>query len=103
MAMTNGRSSFGSDSDRSENGTASAFTLAVSRERVTSRRRRARKDRRRRADWVVNRSRRQKARTLAVCAGALLLMALGLYFGLAHQESSGPVESAGPIGAAVIV
>jgi len=52
---------------------------------------------------VVFRSRRQKVRTLAVCAGTLLLMALGLYLGLAHQESTGPLESAAPIGAAGLV
>jgi transcriptional regulator GlxA family with amidase domain len=52
---------------------------------------------------MVTQSRRQKVRTVAVCAGTLLLMALGLYLGLAHQESTGSLESAAPIGAAGIV
>jgi hypothetical protein len=97
-AMTNGHSSVGGDSDRSDHGTVSPRTLEVLRKRGT-RRRRARQDRRRSAAWVVGRSRRRTVRTFAVCVGALLLMALGLYFGLAHQESSGPVESAAPLGA----
>ena len=101
--MTDGQSSVGRDSASSGDRTASSFTVQDLRERVTSRRRRARRDRRQSAKWVVNRSRRQKVRTLAVCAGALLLMALGLYFGLAHQESGAPVESTAPMGAVSIV
>ena len=37
---------------------------------------------------IASRSRREKVRTLAVCTGALLLMALGLYFGLSRQEAA---------------
>jgi hypothetical protein len=36
----------------------------------------------------VVRSRNRWVRTLALCTGVLLLMALGLYFGLARQESA---------------
>ena len=49
---------------------------------------RRRLEQRQNAKWVANRSRRQKVRTVAVCAGALLLMAIGLYFGLSRQESA---------------
>jgi hypothetical protein len=106
--MTNVQSSIGRESDGGGGGgygkgKASAAEVEVLRERVTARRRRARKARRESANWVVNRSRRQKVRTLAVCAGALLLMAVGLYFGLARQESTAPVESAAPTGAVGIV
>jgi hypothetical protein len=97
--MMNGQSGVGSDSDRSDNGTVSPFTSVGLRQRGTTRRRRARQNRREGAHWVVGRSRRQTVRTLAVCAGALLLMAIGLYFGLARQESAAPVEGAAPTGA----
>jgi hypothetical protein len=100
--MTNGHSSVGRDSNRSGR-TVPRFTLEELRERAIARRRRTRQNRRQSAKWVVNRSRREKVRTLAVCAGALLLMALGLYFGLAHQEGSSPVESVAPVGAVSIV
>jgi hypothetical protein len=99
-AMTNVQSNVGSDSDRAGDRTVTPFVLEKSRERVVARRR---LERRRRAHWVGNRSRREKVRTALVCAGALLLMALGLYFGLAHQESKVPVESAAPTGAVGIV
>jgi transcriptional regulator GlxA family with amidase domain len=89
--MTNGQSSVRNQT---------SAPVQVLRERVIARRRRARKERRETANWVVARSRRQKVRTLAVCAGTLLLMALGLYLGLAHQEVTGPFESATPIGGA---
>ena len=55
---------------------------------------RRRLEQRESAKRMASRSRRERVRTLAVCAGALLLMALGLYFGLAHQENAAPVESA---------
>ena len=86
------------ESDDSGTGQASPVAVEFLRERVVVRRRLARKDRQQSAEWVVNRSRRQRMRTLAVCAGALLLMAIGLYFGLAHQESPPPVESAVLVG-----
>jgi transcriptional regulator GlxA family with amidase domain len=93
--MTNGQSSVGRESDLSGNGTVSPFTLEELRVRVVARRR---VEQREGAKRVANRSRREKLRTVAVCAGALLLMALGLYFGLAHQESAAPVEGAAPTG-----
>ena len=95
--MTNGQSSVGRDRDRSDNGIVAPPPVEASRTRVTSRRRRARQDRRRSATWIAGRSRRRTVRTLAVCAGALLLMALGLYFGLEHQESRGSLEGAVPV------
>ncbi len=95
--MTNGESTVGG------NRTSPPVEVQMLRERVTTRRRRARKDRRPSGKWIAARSRRQKVRTLAVCAGTLLLMALALYFGLARQESPGPVESATPLGATGIV
>jgi hypothetical protein len=33
-------------------------------------------------------------RIAVVCTGALLLMALGLYFGLARQDQAGPISGA---------
>jgi len=101
--MTNGQSSVGSDGEG--NGTLSLLSPELHRERVSVRRRRAR-PRRKSEDWVATRSRRRVARTFAVCAGALLLMAIGLYFGLAHQEAPGPAEGAAPpsaVGAVGIV
>ena len=94
--MTNGQSSVGSDGE----GTASPLTLDALRERVTARRRRARQNRPQSMNWVVVRTRRQRMQMIAVCAGALLLMAIGLYFGLARQESPSPVEGAAPTGTA---
>ncbi len=94
--MTNGQSSVGRDSDRSVNGTASSFTLEELRVRVVARRRLEQRESELR---VGSRSRREKVRTVAVCVGALLLMALGLYFGLSRQEAP-PVEGAAPAGAA---
>ena len=101
--MTNGQASVGSDGDPNDDGTV--FPLLF-RERVTKRRRRARQNRREGAHWVAGRSRRLTVRTFAVCAGALLLMAIGLYFGLSRQESRAPLEGAAPpgsVGAASIV
>ena len=93
--MTNGQSS-------ARDRTSTPAPIQVLRERVTARRR-ARGEPVEAAKWMVTQSRRQKVRTVAVCAGTLLLMALGLYLGLAHQESTGSLESAAPIGAAGIV
>jgi hypothetical protein len=68
------------------------------REHVTVRRRRARTGHERsRASgrWVAaSRSRRRAVRTFALCTGVLLLMAIGLYFGLAHQQNAAPAEGA---------
>jgi hypothetical protein len=40
-------------------------------------------------DWLPNRSRKQLWKTVAVCAGVLVLMAVGLYLGLSHQDAQG--------------
>lgn len=67
-----------------------AIAPAFQHEQVSVRRRRARRGHRgahRSGRWVV-RTRNRWIRTLALCTGVLLLMALGLYFGLAHQESA---------------
>ena len=63
---------------------------AFQRERVSVRRRRSRHGHRsghRSGYWVV-RSRNRWGRTFLLCTGVLLLMALGLYFGLARQEAA---------------
>jgi hypothetical protein len=96
-AMANGQSSFGSVSDRSGSGTLTPFELEKLRERVVARRRLEQLET---AKRLGNRSRREKVRTVSVCIGALLLMALGLYFGLARQEAAPSVEGAAPAGAA---
>jgi hypothetical protein len=82
--MTNEQSNVGSDGE-------------LHRARISVRRRRARPGRSK--NWVATRSRRRTARAFALCAGVLLLMAIGLYFGLAHQETAAPVEGAAPAGA----
>lgn len=69
-------------------------SIAVSeirRERVAVRRRRGR-SRHRSAQWTARASRRRAVRAVVVCAGVLVLMALGLYFGLSRQEMA-PAES----------
>jgi len=66
------------------------------RERVVVRRRRARGPRRHRPTWSVRVSRQRAIRMFMVCAGVLVLMGLGLYFGLSRQEVA-PAESAAPI------
>jgi hypothetical protein len=97
--MTNGQSSVGSDGGE----LISPLAPELHRERVSVRRRRARSagsDRRQKSpSWVAARSRRRMARSFALCAGVLLLMAIGLYFGLAHQDNAAPVEGAAPFGA----
>jgi hypothetical protein len=70
--------------------------------RVSVRRRRARQEHRS-GRWVV-RSRRRWVRTFALCAGVLLLMALGLYFGLSRQEAApgdGAMRATAPRGGGV--
>jgi hypothetical protein len=62
------------------------------REQVVVRRRRPGKHRRARR-WSAGSARKRVLRTFAVCAGVLLLMALGLYFGLARQETA-PTDGA---------
>jgi hypothetical protein len=63
----------------------------IRRERVVVRRRRGR-SRHRPGRWTTMRSRRRTVRAFLVCTGVLVLMALGLYFGLSHQEIA-PAES----------
>ena len=94
--MTNGYSSVDRESDRSGDATVPPFTLEVLRERAVARRR---LDQRQNAKRANERLRRQKMRTAAICVGALLLMALGIYFGVAHEEAARPVESAASMGA----
>jgi len=61
------------------------------RERVVVRRRRPH-SRRRTGQWTARRSRRRMIRAAVLCAGVLLLMAVGLYLGLSRQEIA-PAES----------
>ena len=63
----------------------------IRRERVAVRRRRGR-SRHRSGQWTARSSRRRAVRAVVVCAGVLVLMALGLYFGLSRQEMA-PAES----------
>ena len=56
------------------------------RERVVVRRRRAHSRHRRGGHWAARTSRRKMLRAFAVCAGVLVVMAVGLYFGLARQD-----------------
>jgi hypothetical protein len=81
---TDGQMNAGSD------GTVASVVPTSERERITVRRRRARQGHRQGPKWGAARSRKQLVRTFALCAGALLVMAIGLYFGLSHQESLGP-------------
>jgi hypothetical protein len=62
------------------------------RERVVVRRRRPGKRRQVRR-WSAVTARKRVLRTFAVCTGVLLLMALGLYYGLARQETA-PADGA---------
>ena len=41
-------------------------------------------------DWMPTRSRKQVWKTAAVCTGVLLLLAIGLYFGLSHGDPQLP-------------
>jgi hypothetical protein len=61
----------------------------VRRERVVVRRRRARSRRRSGSGiWTTPASRRKVIRAFVVCTGVLLLMGLGLYFGLSRQDTA---------------
>jgi hypothetical protein len=67
-----------------------AIAPTLQHERLSVRRRRTRRGHQsggHTGRWAV-RSRNRWVRTLALCTGVLLLMALGLYFGLAHQETA---------------
>ena len=61
------------------------------RERVVVRRRRARGRHHKRGVWTARASRRNAVRAILVCATVLVMMALGLYYGLSRQESA-PAE-----------
>ena len=93
--MANGQSSI--VTDRSSNKTVSLNNLEELRVRVVARRR---LDQKQTAKWMGNRVRREKLRTVAVCVGTLLLMALGICLGLSHQDAAGPAGSVTPLGAA---
>ena len=56
-------------------------------ERGAVRRRRSGRNRGRSKQWNVRSSRKRTVRTFVVCASVLLLMALGLYFGLSREET----------------
>jgi hypothetical protein len=66
----------------------------IRRERVVVRRRRSRgrHHNHKRGVWTARASRRKAIRAVVVCASVLVLMALGLYYGLSRQESA-PAES----------
>ena len=91
--------------DRQATATESVITpdpLVRSRYRAGSvvRRRRARRSHSSRR-WAAARSYRRMVRNAVVCTGVLLLMALGLYFGLSRQDQGSPVggsERGGLIG-----
>jgi len=63
----------------------------IRRERVVVRRRRG-LGHHRSNRWTARASRRRTIRAFVVCAGVLVLMALGLYLGLSRQEAA-PAES----------
>jgi anti-sigma-K factor RskA len=63
----------------------------IRRERVVVRRRRARGRHHKRGVWTARASRRKAVRAIVVCAAVLVMMALGLYYGLSRQESA-PAE-----------
>ena len=97
--MTNDQA-IGVGTHRRRHKTVSTYSLEDLRVRAVARRR---IEQRKTAKWVGNRSRREKIRVLGVCVGTFLLMAAGLYFGLAHDEATSPAGSAESIGALVIV
>ena len=66
------------------------------RERVVVRRRRGRSRRHRSGTWTARASRRKAIRAVVVCAGVLVLMAIGLYFGLSRQNTTPSDELAAP-------
>jgi hypothetical protein len=57
------------------------------RERVVVQRRRAHRRHRPGGHWAARTSRHKLFRAFAVCAGILVLMAVGLYFGLERREA----------------
>jgi hypothetical protein len=71
---------------------ASIVVPEIRRERVVVRRRRARGRQHKHGVWTARASRRKAVRAVIVCATVLVMMALGLYYGLSRQESA-PAES----------
>jgi len=67
---------------------APIFVPEIRRERVVVRRRRARGRHHKRGVWTARASRRKAIRAVVVCASVLVLMALGIYYGLSKQEIS---------------
>ena len=67
----------------------------VRRDPMVVRRRRSRGRHRHRRDWTAQRSHRRIIRAAVVCVGVLVVMALGLYFGLARQDIT-PIEGSHP-------
>jgi hypothetical protein len=67
-------------------------TPELHRERMQRVRRRRSGRRHRSGTWTARASRRKAIRAFVVCAGVLVLMAIGLYFGLSHQNTA-PAES----------
>jgi hypothetical protein len=63
---------------------------AAIRERVVVRKRRSRKAHHRR-EWSARSSRQRAVRNFVLCTAVLLLMAVGVYLGLARQDVA-PVE-----------
>ena len=84
----------GAGGSRAASGTAIPEVIPERyRERVVVRRRRCFPDRRPRP-WSARMARTRFLRMFAVSAGVLLLMAIGLYFGLARQEAAAPADGA---------
>ena len=72
---------------------AGSASQSLRRERITVRRRRPRTNPDPR-QWVAARSRQRRARMVALSTGFLLLMALGLYYGLSRQEGGASPQGA---------
>lgn len=83
-----------SETDVESPGDVSVATSELYRERVTVRRRRSRSrgHHHHRVSWTARANRRRAIRVFVLCVGVLVLMGLGLYFGLARQNSA-PAES----------
>jgi hypothetical protein len=93
--MTNGQS----DVSDADDATASPLPIELLRERAKARRR---SERLKAESWNIVRARRQKVRMIALCAGALLLMGIGLYFQLSRQDPP-PADSLAPVAAVTII
>jgi transcriptional regulator GlxA family with amidase domain len=85
-----------SETDVESPGDVSVATTELHRERVVVRKRRSRSRKhhhQHRVSWTARASRRRAIRVFVLCAGVLVLMAVGLYFGLARENNSAPAES----------